>query len=297
MNKKLATIGVSIALGGIMLLSASYGAFADSSGYNSYKSALKNTLAAKSVTPKVEISVQDNGSQLMNIASTMKINREDRTSSRGTAITAGGQQYSTESYRQSGQAVIKNSDSDIYKVMQSGPKSRHDDQGLKENDLNSGFASDVENVIDALVGNIQNYITQQNNPDGTKDVALHLSGSQIPPVANAAASLLVKNAERENRHGGEIPSGLESKIQQNVPRLVSDIMVTSGDVTANISQDNLIQNQTAHITISGKDASGNSHELVISANIDLSGFNSTIPDTIDLTGKNVQSVQHEKRDR
>lgn len=297
MNKKLTTIGVSVALGGIMLFTTAYGAFADSSGYDSYKAAFKNTLAAKSITPKIQVSVSDNGNPLLNVASTMKINNENRSSSRSITVTSGDQQSTTDIYRQNGQTVIKNGDSDTYQVSQSDNNRKHDDKQWGEKDLNSAYASDVENVIDAAVGNIQNYITAQNNQDGTNDIALHLTDSQIPPVVNAVASLLVKNAERENGHGKHTPSPFESMIQQKMPQLVSDIKVTSDDMTAKISQDNLIQNQTANITISGKDAGGNAHQIVISANVDLSNFNNTNPDTVDLTGQKTQTVQHEKMDQ
>lgn len=295
MNKK-ATIGLSIAVGGMMLFTAAYGAFADSSGYSSYKSALKNTLMVKSVTPKIQVSVKDNGAPLIDLDTTMKVNRDSRSLSRSMTVTAGGQTFSADSYRQNGQTIMKNSDSDSYTLIQPDPKRTQADQEWDSKDLNSGYASDVENVIDALVGNLQNYITVQSNQDGSKDVAMHLSDSQIPPVANAAASMLIKNADREE-HGRHTPSALENAIQQNMPKLVSDISITSSDITARINNDNLVENQTANITISGKDAGGASHDIVISVQAVMSDFNSTSPDTVDLTGKQVQTVQHEKMDR
>lgn len=297
MNKKLTTIGVSVALGGIMLFTAAYGAFAGSSGYESYKSAFKNTISAKSITPKIQISVSDNGNALVNVDSTMKINKENKSSSGSITVTSGDQQNTTDIYRQNGQTIIKNSDSDTYQVTQFDKSRKQGEQQPGEKDLNSALASDIENVIDAVVGNIQNYITIQNNPDGTNDVALHLTDSQIPPVVNAVTSLLVKNAERENTHGKHVQSPVEGMLQQKIPQLVSDIKVTSDDTTAKISNDNFIQNQTVNITISGKDADGNNHQIEINANIDLSGFNSTNPDTVDLTGQKVQTVQHEKAEQ
>ncbi|MNL52746.1 hypothetical protein D3C87_1759450 [compost metagenome] len=43
--------------------------------------------------------------------------------------------------------------------------------------------------------------------------------------------------------------------------------------------------------MSGKDSSGAAHQLIIHLQADLSGYNSTTPDTLDLKGKKVQTLK------
>ncbi|UUZ95625.1 hypothetical protein LJK87_14985 [Paenibacillus sp. P25] len=59
---------------------------------------------------------------------------------------------------------------------------------------------------------------------------------------------------------------------------------------------NHIVEQDAVLTLTGKDASGTAHEVVIDAKLGLSGFDSTTPDQVDLTGKQVQTIDMKHKD-
>ena len=75
-----------------------------------------------------------------------------------------------------------------------------------------------------------------------------------------------------------------------LPQLQSDIKIQSVSSTGNISKDDILTNQTAKIEVVGKDAKGTQHDLTFNIDLNLSGINSTTPDKIDLTGKQVKEI-------
>ncbi|MNI95432.1 hypothetical protein D3C73_1536990 [compost metagenome] len=62
-------------------------------------------------------------------------------------------------------------------------------------------------------------------------------------------------------------------------------------MNAVVSPANELQQQQVDITFTGLDASGASHTLTASLDIQLSDINDTTPESIDLTGKQVVQVK------
>jgi len=292
MNKKLMAILGTVAVGGVLLGATAYAAISGTSGYDVYKQAFKNTYAVNSITPKTEVTVKDNGNLLFKVNATSKIDKENKSVSNSVTVTSGDLQKTMDMYRQDGKTVMKSSDSSVYNVMEPGKERKHKKEWGEDD---TGWFEDIENVVDALAANIQNHITLNDNPDGTKEVALQLSGNQVPPVINAVASLMVRNAGKEDGHWGNKHRGFafDSSLQDKLPKLVDNIRVSRIDVNAKINKDNLIQEQTENLIITGTDANGNTHEVVVTIDTSFSNYNSTIPDKIDLNGKQVKTVSHE----
>lgn len=291
MNKKLVT-GLSIVLGGVMLCSAAFVNASTSSGYEVYKSALKNTRTISSVTGTVGVSVQDNGTTLIKVDDAMKMNQENRAMSGVLSITAGDQVKTLSVYHQDGQTILKNSDSDEYNVSASKPDKKFDDQRDLHEPADQVLAQEVENLVDLLVGNnIQDSFVLNNNPDGTKQISLQLAGDQISPVQNAVTSLFYKvGTMKKHASPNPIVPSADAAIA-SLPELVSNIHVSNIDLKATVDAQDYITGQTMEIAISGEDASGNVHNLVTSIDLDLSEINQTTPDTVDLTGKSVKTMQ------
>lgn len=309
MNKKLLAIGSGIVIGTMMLGTTALTAWAGNSGYDTYKTAFKNTASAKSITMKSEISVQDNGKLLLSVDSTSKTDKANRSMSDHSTIVGGGQQNGADVYQQDGKLIYKSSDSEIYnEIDHKFPRGKFGkgggkEQSAKNGELENSRVKDIENVVDALAGNIQDYITLKDNGDGTKNVSLQLSENQVSPVINAAASLAVKHIEGKVNHngdfkvghGGEAADQLVKELKGAIPELKDNIRVAKVAVNAKINQDNFIQTQTQNITISGTDVNGQTHDVVVSIKTDFSGYNSTTPDTIDLSGKQVKVMNDAKR--
>jgi hypothetical protein len=155
-------------------------------------------------------------------------------------------------------------------------------------------AKDVENIVDLLASNFESNISLNKQADGGQVVSLSLSGSQITPLQNAVASLIVKSLAREGERApkaGTQMDNMDNIIKNSMPKLIDGISLKSVDMVANIDAQGQISKQTAILKITGKDASGQTHELLINVDINLSGINSTTPDTVDLNGKTVNNMQ------
>lgn len=297
MNKKLTAVIASIAAGGLLLGATAFAGAADNSGYQAYKTAVEKTITAKSVTPQIDVTVKDNGNLLVAVDSLMKVNKEDMSMSGKLTLTAGGQQKTVETYEQNGKEVTKSSDSNVYYVMEHHGDKMRGGKEWKGKELDSSKIKDVEKVVDALTGNLQNYITLNSGSDGTKVVNLKLTDGQIPPVVNALASMAIKNAANHDEYGQHPGGPFGVNIRPQLPKLVDAIKVNSADMTAVIGSDNLIKSQTAEITVSGKDAQGKAHEITVDVKADFTNYNNTVPDTVDLNGKQVQTISHDQEDR
>jgi hypothetical protein len=284
MNKKPLVIALSLALGMTMFGAAAYANISSSQGYEVYKAAVKSMLPANSLTAQGSVSVSDNGTVILNASGTEKLDRADKTMSGTGTYTANNTTQSCTIYRQDGETIINNSSSDVYNVIKNDLKKF--DQN-RQSESSQSISPEVENIIDLLAANYDNNIALDSNSDGSKTVTLKLDGSQITPLQNALAQLAIKNANHEPRHAGTVIEGL--------PQLTDNINLQSVDITARVNDQGQITEQTAVIQLSGQDASGQTHELVINADLNLSGINSTVPDTVDLTGKQVvtRTGQHE----
>lgn len=296
MKRKSTLIITSIAVGVALLFTTAFAGASGTSGYETYKEAVKNMTSVKNVTVTGNVSLSDNGKELLSAKGEAKVNKDLKTMS-GKVETSGigVPAITMESYRTGDKTITKTNGSDVYNVMVDGNKMLEKHKNIAEKDMNIGMQKDVEKVIDAAVGNIQNYISADGNT-----VSLNMSGDQINPTANAVASLMVKAMEnpgmlKGNRDimagdaGMKLTDNMKAEFTSVLPKLSEDIRISSIKLDATISN-KLIQKQTAIITITGKDASGKDESVVINATMNLSNYNNTTPDTIDLTGKNVKEI-------
>lgn len=297
MNKKIIATGLCIAIGSTMLITTAFASSATTSGYDAYKSAIKNTLTAKNFTESATITLKDNGTVIASADNTAKLGINNKAASISATINAGGQKSTVESYQQDGKSIFKSSDSQTYTVKNEDQRKKESQTGSTDKEgINATKLKDGEMLLDALVGNLQNYVTLDNNTDGTKAVSVQLSDSQLPAVVNAAASIIVKNAANgEDRfHGNNGETGIAKNVIQSMPKLTDNIRVDNVSLKAQIDKDNNIVNQVIDITVTGKDANGTDHTITADINMNLSQFNSTTPDKIDLTGKQVNTLPSRK---
>ncbi|UUZ86024.1 hypothetical protein LJK88_22870 [Paenibacillus sp. P26] len=166
--------------------------------------------------------------------------------------------------------------------------------------MDATLNQEVENVIDELVGNLKNYVTVSPQEDGKQVHRLPAERRQIPSAVNAVGSLVIKhglNGHEQQAIEGKSPlaANLE-QLRSSLPKLSQDIKISSVTVNAKVDASNHIVEQDAVLTLTGKDASGTAHEVVIDAKLGLSGFDSTTPDQVDLTGKQVQTIDMKHKD-
>lgn len=301
MKKKWLMLGSVVGISSVVMVTTGFSAMAGTSGYDAYKSALKNTKTVQNVTVQAQAVLQDNGNALTNATGSFKLSSENRTGSGTVTVTGNGSEQSISFFKQKDGTVLKPASSDGYYVKQDRMDKR--DQLKKQPQDNQEMPQQVETVIDALVGNLKDYVTVDNKTDGSKEISVELTNAQIPAVVNAIAPIAIKNATKEHKHGNESKSDPtdslfdEESLLTGVPQLSQDIKIEKIAVKADINASNYIEQQQADITVSGKDANGTAHEMTLHLNANLSGYNSTTPDTVTLTGKQVQQIKQGHQER
>lgn len=300
MNKKWMLMGTGLTLGSALFVTSAFAGVGESAGYDAYKSAIKTTVSAQNVTKKVSVSVKDNGNRLLDVASTIKSDSSSHAASANVDVKAGTASDSAAFYMQDGKGIVKPGASDVYSVVDMAKgRGWHESKQADKAPFDSNFAQERENVIDALVGNLKDHVSLAKGADGTKNISLQLNGSQIPAVANAVSSLVIKGAANGHHPGQGKDAAMEhnpfgnelEQLKNSLPKLTQDIQIKQVNLNAAVDAQNRITNQTVTLAISGKDGQGAAHDIVIDASIGLSAFNETTPDKVDLTGKQVQTIE------
>ncbi|UKS25140.1 hypothetical protein LOZ80_26570 [Paenibacillus sp. HWE-109] len=300
MNKKLAMMGLGVAVGSMMLVTSVYAGVGDAPGYEAFKSAFKETATVDNVTRQVNVSLKDNGAPLLNVTSTIKSSGKNQAGSAEVTVKSGAEQQTIHFYNQDGKQIVKTDDSDVYKLLEGdGMQGKFKEHERANHTPDPQVISEVENVVDALVGNLKNYVTMDQASGNVKNIHFKLSGSQISPVVNTIGSLVIKHGTAEN-NDRPLPAKADTlgvdvtTLKNSLPQLTSDIKMDEVEMNASVDADNHITNQTAQIHISGKDAGGKAHDVVLSVDMTLSSLNSTTPDTVDLNGKKLETVKFDE---
>ncbi|WP_123040494.1 hypothetical protein [Cohnella candidum] len=295
MKKKWLMTGGAIGISGVVMLTTGFTALASTSGYDAYKSALKTTKALKSVTVQVSGSLMDNGTILEQGQGTLKANMQNEAKSGNFQISGKSGNESLQLFAQNNGEVWKTSNNNTYYLKQD---KADQEEGNHQEGKSAWMDQQAETVVDALVGNLKNYVQSTTQSDGSKQISVQLSQTQIPAVVQALAPLAL------HRFGNENGDSNEHKDQQDPERafgetlllnqvlpITQDIQIQSFRLDATINASNQIESQQASITFTGKDTNGNAHTVSFDFDAKLTGFDQTVPDTIDLTGKTVKTVQ------
>ncbi|OPH57499.1 hypothetical protein BC351_02945 [Paenibacillus ferrarius] len=297
MKKKWLMVGGAVGISSIVMVTTGFSALASTSGYDAYKSALKNTKTVQNVAVQAAAALQDNGNVLASANGSFKVSLDSKTASGNADVLTNGTQQSLSFYKQENQTVLKSNASDVYFVNQETQKKHKNEKTQTGTEI----PQQVETVIDALVGNLKDYVAVDTKADGSKEIAIELDNAQIPTVVNALAPIAIKEATKEENDGekkddtastGKFPFN-EDFLKHAAPQLTQDIKIEKVAVKATINANNYISHQEADVTVSGKDASGAAHQVTLHLQADLSGYNSTTPDNVDLTGKTVQTLKHD----
>jgi hypothetical protein len=292
MKKKWWMAGGVLAAGAALFLVSGFSAMAGTSGYDAYKTALKTNLQADSMTNNGKVTFTDNGKTVLTAEFVAKIAQKQGTMSVTARIGNGSAAHDIQVFKQADEVVFKSDDSDTYRKLELGAaKWQH--RGTE-----GGPPKHLESVIDALMGNMKERATVHDAPGGGENASLHLSGSQIPAVAKTIGSLLASNLGSFG-HGDGPQGGLQADphgladLKAELPHLTQDVQVKQINLDAGIDANHYLDRQTAEFVVTGTDDAGVAHKLVIALDFGLSGFNQTVPDTIDLTGKQVEVVQRD----
>ncbi|MEK5256075.1 hypothetical protein NST74_21605 [Paenibacillus sp. FSL F4-0125] len=301
MKKKWLLTGGAAGISGAIMLVTGMTAFAGTSGYEDYKAALKNTAEnIQTVTVQADAMLKDNGTILSQAQGSIKVSLPNEAVSGAVKISGSQGSHELNLYSQHDGQVWKSDASDIYYVKQDIKDKKDQETGTEPKEA-VWLSSQEETIMDALIGNLKNEITSTTDKDGAKHISLQLDNAQIPTVVQALAPVLFKNLSEEKDHESSKEMTVDSNdpedlIQHNLfdfqaIALTNGVQIQSIRLNADITPANELQHQQLDLTFVGQDAQGASHTLAASVDVQLSVFNATTPESIDLTGKQVQQVK------
>ena len=278
MNKKLlGVIGVS----GAILLGSVYSISANTSGYELYKSALKQTHEANSATMNIDFTLKDNQKSLLSGSTLYKADMENLLSSMSTQLANEKESSSMDMFKQDGAWYVKKEGIDsVYKMEMSKNPHHKNTTELKD---------DMENLIDVMTKNLQQQITVAEK-DGSQTIDLDLTGKEIPLTVNALSSLMIKHAVMIQ--DGSEQEGSEFHIKPTIPELDREISIKQIKITAQINKDNFVEKQSVKAVVTGKDSQGKSHELVLAFNMKVSDYNKTSVTPVEIPTDKVIEFDH-----
>ncbi|WP_440960474.1 hypothetical protein ACN6KS_21975 [Paenibacillus nitricinens] len=303
MKKKWLLTGGAAGISGVIMLATGLTAFAGTSGYEDYKAALKNTAEnMQSITVQADAILKDNGSVLSQAQGSLKANLANEAVSGAVKISGSQGSHVLSLYSQPDGQVWKSDASDIYYVKQDIKDKKDQESGTELKEA-VWLSSQEETIMDALIGNLKNEFTSTTDKDGAKHISLQLDNAQIPAVMQALAPVLFKNLSEEKDHESSKDTAVDSKdpedlIQQNLfdfqaIDMTNGVQIQSIRLNADITPANALQHQQLDLTFVGQDEQGASHTLAASLDVQLSAFNATTTESIDLTGKQVQQVKED----
>ncbi|PTM59669.1 hypothetical protein [Desmospora activa] len=290
MRKKWITMGVCAGIGAVLLIGSGFANAANTSGYDAYKSALKNTKAVNSVTGEFTVAVSDQEKKIFAVDATVKKNQTEQTASSAVTLDNGTKTHSFNVFHQDEKTIIKREDRDGYQVIQTeGGKREHQRE-------NAEIAPEMENVVDALVGNLRQQMALEERANGSRQVSMQLSGSQVPAVADAVGAMVIKNAANHHGSGKQQDKNpfVPADVKPQLPPLTKNIKVEGINLDATINPKDTLERQTVTLNISGKDDAGRDHHVTIKIDAVFSDFNQTTADSVNLKGKKVETVKRDE---
>ncbi|NLP14487.1 MAG: hypothetical protein GX383_08480 [Clostridium sp.] len=280
-TKKRLTILLCFCLGAALFMGTAFADVLSKEGYDQFKDAIKDTVAAisegyDSYTAELAYSIKDNDKLLM---LNTEISKRDLANGKAEDISTeeygSGKKPSYYYYEDTTCSIHKNSDDNSYYMYE---YEKEKEVWRPENPFKEEEFEGIEQIFDALIGNLKNHVIVKENNDGTKEFSGTISDNQIPALINAVTSYLFKQTVSDYGLGNE----------EMIPYLKDDVFINSVSGNASVNKDGVIDNLFASFILNGKDEDGVEHELTFEMVIKLYNFNSTTITKPDLTGKKVE---------
>ncbi|MCZ8522024.1 MULTISPECIES: hypothetical protein [Paenibacillus] len=286
LNKKTMT-ALSFTVGACVFVST---AFADAllgSGYDLLKNSAKNTAAQMeqglgSYTMEGLFSLKDNGQILFQASTSQKVETANHASE-NTRVTqlSGGETSTNYSYTDPKRSIWKSDHEGKYIVTEFADGVDQGQADKFKSPFKEKGAPEIERIVDAVVGNLKDYVQAEENADGGRVYSGSLSEAQVPAVVNAVSSFGIKQMINDR--------GRMAK-DTKLPEIESDIYVKKVVGTAIENKAGLLESVTGDIVLAGKDKNGTAHDLTLNVVMKLTNVGTTKIVLPDLTGATVEQV-------
>jgi hypothetical protein len=281
--RKKQAIAVSFIVGSLLFATTAFAEISSRSGYDQLKDALKNTAESctsklSSYTADISIVMKDNGNIISQRNSWSKYDVAKKAiESKSTAVNEGRTDEGY-SYSDNEESISYNKEQNSYFVYKFENKNNI---SSFTNPFKDKRASDMEKIADAVIGSLKDSVVVTENSDGTKQLSGSVSEAQIPAIANALVSYMLKS-----RYGSPYMITRVTRGAQ-MPKIVDDIYVKEVKGNMTLNKDGLIESAMGTGVLSGKDEQGVEHAIDFELLVKISDINKTAVNKPDLTGKKV----------
>ncbi|RXT01920.1 hypothetical protein [Ammoniphilus sp. CFH 90114] len=288
LSKKKMTV-LSFALGASVFVSTAFADMMLGSGYDRLKDSAKTTAAQmekglNNYTIEALFTLKDNDHTLMQASTFNKMDTQKQASENSTVTQyANGESTSNYSYSDKQVSIWKSGIENKYYVTEFPEDMDRENWSKFSNPFNEKGAPEIEKIVDALVGNLKDYVQAEDRPEGGRIYSGSLSATQVPAIVNAVSSFGVKQMMRDQAH-------MEGKME--FAEIESDIHVKKVTGTAIENKEGFLENVTGDIMLSGVDKNGVQHDLTLNVVFKLSDVGTTKITKPDLDGANVEKVSH-----
>jgi hypothetical protein len=280
--KKKLFLPLAMGLGVLMLISAVFADSLTQPAYDQLKDAVKYTAGAvgteiSSLTSETTIVLKDNDQSLLTQKQLSKLDLENnRKEDTGIIEVNGAIERSSYTYSDSDGHIWYDSNNDVYYVNKYSST-------LTNNAFRDPFdfdeAEDVEKILDALVGNLKNYLFVSVKDDKSREFTASLTDAQIPSLINAVVSFASKQYFSNSYTGASLP------------KITSDVFIKNVTGKASVNEDGFITGFYLKGLMAGKDSDDIDHDVSVEILMKIDGINSTVVSKPDLSGKNVEEYE------
>ena len=276
--KKTSTALAAVLIGAAVFTTSALADVVVGSGYNSLKTAVKTTTKKiageiESFTAKASVELKVDGQIVEQVSDVTKV---DSKNNRRMTENTGKNDIGYFSYWDSNRYISKYNNDETYYVTE-----RLADDGDERIVIDDPFASDMakdaEKVVDAFVGSLKD-IVQVEESGGKRQYIGNLTETQVPPVANAVFSFVMKYGVLESYDLQEM----------GLPQITSDIYLKEASGKAIESENGMLESVIGSASIEGSDRDGVVHTITMEVMLELTDINATEVAAPDLTGKKVE---------
>ncbi|WNF37452.1 hypothetical protein RJD24_03040 [Bacillaceae bacterium IKA-2] len=291
MKKKLLTIAVAstVLLFGVGVYTV---LATNSSGYEIYKEALKETHKMKSAVANIELNISNNDKLLQDLTVQSIYNLEEQRGSTNINLKTSDQTIQLEINSDEKHIYIDNDQLDTTYILES----KRDSDKMRERHErvhNKELMKVAELVVDTLTRPLHDSFVI--GPENT--ISVDVTNDEIPTAIHAIGSYMVKKASGHHANMemtmDDYPF-LTRSYQQEFPNLTDEITFEQIKVDAQLTEAGLMKNQQAIFRISGKDQEGKSHTLDIQLDFSFENINETTLPPLNLDGKKLETIELKK---
>jgi len=280
-NKKLVMVA-SFVLGATMFVTTAFADIASKTGYDKLKDSVKHTIESMSknlnnFTVESVYTVKDNNKVVRTENNIQKVdNIKGASETQSYSENSSGKTSTYYSYTDSNTSIWYNQSEDTYYVNEIKNSKKYQPV---DNPFERSEAKDIEKILDALVGDLKNYVVVEEKADGSMELSGSLNEGQIPALVNAVSSFIFKQSSSSFITGTDV---------RNLNRTLEDVFVKSVSGRAIVNKDGIIESILFTGVLSGKDGEGVIHEISIEMLVKVYDIGSTVVSKPNLEGKNVK---------